>query len=90
MGTQWVVRSAAANSDDFGSRPTYQPRHAKPRRDQLPTSYPGDQVHALVAAEDQPTQFGVSGYRADGCAQVPARRGLRNRAATFVRARSRR
>jgi hypothetical protein len=90
MGTQWVVRSTEPDRDDFGSRPTYQPRHAKPRRDQLPTGYPGDQVRTLVAGDDRPGQFEVSGYRNDGYAPVPTRRGLRNRAATFVRARSRR
>jgi hypothetical protein len=87
MGTQWVAGSTKADHDDFGFRSAYQPRHAKPRRDQLPTGYRGDQVRALAAGDGLAGQFG---YRSDGYTPVPIRRGLRSRAATFVRARSRR
>jgi hypothetical protein len=90
MGTQWVAGSTEAGHDDFSFRSAYQPRHAKSRRDQLPTGYPGDQVRALAAGQGLAGQFGLSGFRSEGYATVPFRRGLRNRAATFVRARSRR
>jgi hypothetical protein len=90
MGTQWVVGSTEAGHDDFGSRSAYQPRHAKSRRDQLPTGCRGDQMHTLAAGEGLAGQFGVPGYRGEDYAPMPIRRGLRSRAATFVRTRSRR
>lgn len=85
MGTQWVVRSKEADRDDFSSRPGYRPRHAKSRRQQQRINYPGGYLPAPTENQGPGGQFEPSGYP-----PASIRQALKDRAATFVKDRSRR
>lgn len=88
MGTQWV-RNEEADLNDFGPRPTYQPRHAKTRRHHPRTRYPAGQLPALAAGQGIAERIRASVPGDDAWPPGSVRQVLRDRAAIFVRAHSR-
>jgi hypothetical protein len=84
MGTQWAIRGREQELDEFGLRAAYRPRHAKTRRQRQ-----GDAA-GRVPALPWPEQLSAARCENYRHSQVSIRQLLRDRAATFVRAYSRR
>jgi hypothetical protein len=85
MGTQWVIRGREQELDEFGVRGAYRPRHARTRRQRH-----GDAAGRAPGAPSPAEQITVTRCENYGYSQVSIRQLLRDRAAIFVRARSRR
>jgi hypothetical protein len=85
MGTQWVIRGREQELDEPGRRGAYQPRHARTRWQRQ-----GDAAGRAPAVPGPAQQ--VSAIRCENYehSKVSIRQLLRDRAATFVRAHSRR
>lgn len=89
MGTQWVIRSREANSEGIVTRQAYHPRHARPRRHQpVRSPFPADSPAEATGPIITP-KFAVTGCPNEGFSAVSIRQVLRDRAATIVRAYSR-